>query len=125
MSANKPWEDEPDHLLFEAQGYTCEIRRHPNFGTLNGYIYIPLDHLLAQSKTPEDELHVHGGITYWDERDGSFVVGFDCAHAGDFIPEWINKHPAPEGSTDVYRDVEFVTNELENLAKQLKEKENG
>jgi len=117
----KPWEDEPDHLLFEAQGYTCEIRRNPNFGTLNGYIYIPLEHPIAQAKIPEDVLEVHGGITYWDERDGSFVVGFDCVHVGDLIP----KHRAPEGFKDVYRDIAFVANELEHLAKQLKEKENG
>lgn len=121
----KPWEHEPDHLLFESHTYTCEIRRNPNFGTLNGYVYIPLDHPIAQAKMPEDELHVHGGVTYFDEREGSFVVGFDCAHAGDFIPEWVNRHSVDTNEPDVYRDIEFVTNELENLARQLKEKENG
>jgi len=123
MSANKPWEDEPDHLLFEAQGYTCEIRRHPNFGTLNGYVYIPLEHPIAQSKIPEDELEVHGGITYWDERDGSFVVGFDCSHAGDLIP--LSVVTQTDDETETYKDIAFVANELEHLAKQLKEKENG
>lgn len=121
MNEYKPWEHEPDHLLFSSHGYTCEIRRHTNFGTLCGYIYIPLDHPIAQAKRPEDVLEVHGGITYWDERDGSFVVGFDCAHAGDVIP-----FRAPlfmEGET--YKNIAFVTNELENLARQIKEQENG
>ena len=119
---DKPWEAEPNHLLFDSHGYVCEIRRHPNFGTLNGYVYIPLEHPIAQAKMPEDELNVHGGITYWDERNGSFVVGFDCAHAGDLIPK-------PDHMThwegDTYKDIAFVTNELENLAQQLKEKEDA
>jgi hypothetical protein len=118
---DKPWESEPDHHLFESHGYVCEIRRHPNFGTLNGYVYIPLEHPIAQSKMPEDELNVHGGITYWDERNGAFVVGFDCAHVGDLIPkERMLRHEA-----DTYKDIAFVINELENLAQQLKEKENA
>lgn len=119
---DKPWEHEPNHLLFESCGYVCEIRRHPNFGTLCGYVYIPLEHPIAQAKIPEDELNVHGGITYWDERDGVFVVGFDCAHAGDKIPKHVEYAHI---ESDTYRDIAFVTNELENLAQQLKEKENA
>lgn len=120
---NKPWEHEPNHLLFESHGYVCEIRRHPNFGTLNGYVYIPLEHPIAQGKSPDDELNVHGGITYWAERDGVFVVGFDCAHAYDYIPKDSERFPRDE--TETYKDIEFVTNQLENLAQQLKEKENA
>lgn len=117
---DKPWEHEPNHLLFESCGFVCEIRRHPNFGSLCGYVYIPLEHPVAQAKIPEDVLNVHGGITYWDERNGSFVVGFDCAHVGDLIP---NSELMATG--DTYKDIEFVTNELENLAQQLKEKEDA
>jgi hypothetical protein len=120
---DKPWEAEPNHLLFDSHGYVCEIRRHPNFGTLNGYVYIPLEHPVAQAKIPEDVLNVHGGITYWDERNGSFVVGFDCAHAGDVLPYRID--PTLDYADDTYKDIAFVTNELENLAQQLKEKEDA
>jgi hypothetical protein len=118
---DKPWENEPDHHLFESHGYVCEVKRHTSFGTLMGYVYIPTDHPIAQAKIPEDVLAVHGGITYWDARDGAFVVGFDCAHAGDIVPN----NGIMKFAGDTYKDFDFVINQLENLARQIKEQENA
>ena len=78
-------------------------------------------------------LDVHGGVTYANAKRikrhekrpnvfideyASFVVGFDCGHAGDLVPGVKSFHE------EVYRDIEYVTNECKNLAKQLKELEN-
>lgn len=50
---------------------------------------------------------VHGGITYNDFYDGkNYCIGFDCAHYQDTF----------ENQT-----LEYCINELERLAKQLKE----
>jgi hypothetical protein len=114
---DKPWETEPDHLLTEAHGYVCEIKRN-GMGALCGYIYVPLDHpvVAVVRNGGDDGLRVHGGITFYDERDGMYVFGFDCAHAGDMSPMMKRYHH------EVYRTIEYVTNELENLAQQLKER---
>ena len=71
-------------------------------------------------------IEVHGGVTYTGRREfkqpnyiADYVLGFDCGHAGDLVPG-INNNLAIEY---VYRDIEYVTNECKNLAKQLKELE--
>jgi hypothetical protein len=117
---DKPWESEPDHLLFESHGYVCEIRRHTPLGTLNGYVYVPRTHPIVGGEEAY-ELDVHGGVTFFDEVDGGFCIGFDCSHAGDYIPTWT--HTAQ--GTDIYRDIAYVAQQLEFLAQQLKEKENA
>jgi len=40
--------DEPDELVWIDQdaGYRCAILRHPEFGTLCGYVRVPKEHLL-------------------------------------------------------------------------------
>lgn len=92
----------------------------------------PMD-LLMMSLSSEDEaphtgwlFNVHGGITFAGEAKegghlpdvGSFWYGFDCAHAGDFIPKY-----AYEGDEGVYRDLAYVTAEVKSLATQLKQLE--
>ena len=121
---DKPWEHEPDHLLFEAHGYVCEIRRHAPLGTLNGYVYVPRTHPIVEGDEAY-ELDVHGGITFFDEVDGVFCIGFDCSHAGDYIPTWEPIGIAKNRKGDEYRDIAYVTQQLEFLAQQLKEKANA
>lgn len=78
---------------------------------------------------PIMELNVHGGVTYagnLPEMDNKYVVGYDCAHYGDYM-----KCPEELKGTDmeklwafdngVWRDEEFCTNECESLAKQISE----
>lgn len=133
-----PWETEPDFLEFidESTGYRCFIQRHPEFKHLCGYVELPKEHKLYGKDNMDNEeifneIDVHGGVTYTGEirfkqQDYTidYVVGFDCAHAGDYSPYFLpflgmNKRIANE----TYKDIEYVTNECKNLAKQLKELE--
>ena len=133
-----PWETEPDFLEFidEGTGYRCFIRRNPELKHLCGYVELPKKHKLygkdyINNEEIFNELDVHGGVTYTNEirfkqqnYTIDYVVGFDCAHAGDYSPYSLpflgmNKRIANE----TYKDIDYVTNECKNLAKQLKELE--
>ena len=137
------WETEPDFLEFidEDTGYRCFIQRHPGLKHLCGYVELPKEHKLYGKTNVDNEfffnLDVHGGVTYANAKRikrhekrpnlfideyASFVVGFDCGHAGDLAPGLV---PSIKSfHEEVYRDIEYVTNECKNLAKQLKELEN-
>ena len=131
-ATDKPWEHEPDHVMFMSEaGYICEIKRHPNTLHLNGYIYIPFGHpdygktyheLYESDENWDAAPQVHGGWTFsnngGDDDGGKFTIfGFDCGHAGDLSPgiPWGGEH-------QTYRDIAFVTEQLENAAKQFKER---
>lgn len=132
-----PWENEPDFLEFvdESTGYRCFIQRHPELKHLCGYVELPKEHKLYGKDNMDNEeifneIDVHGGVTYTGEirfkqqnYTIEYVVGFDCGHWTDYVPfslPWgMNKIIANE----TYKDIEYVTNECKNLAKQLKELE--
>ena len=133
-ATDKPWEHEPDHVMFMSEaGYVCEIKRHEAHKHLCGYIYIPFGHpdygktyneLYGESYDAAPD--VHGGWTYsnngGDDDGGKFTIfGFDCAHAGDLSPG-IPTAPTFLRVHEVYRDIAFVTEQLENAAKQFKER---
>lgn len=101
---------------YDIDGFEAVIYRH-SLGHLCGYVRIPLD----SDINGEREIECHGGITFQGEIDfntinGNFI-GFDCAHYGD----WIESCPGFDG--DTYKDTEFVLNEIKNIIKQLKEKQ--
>lgn len=141
-----PWETEPDFLEFvdEGTGYRCFIQRHQDLKHLCGYVELPKEHKLYGETNIDNEfllnLDVHGGITYANgillKKSGvgfftipthievDYVVGFDCAHAGDYSPYSLpllgmNKIIGDE----TYKDINYVTNECKKLAEQLKELE--
>lgn len=94
----------------------CSIRRN-NSLAFCGYVFITSDNKLF--RLDYDQLyskinvHVHGGLTYSDEgENGSWVIGFDCAHAGDLCPAF----PHFDG---IYRTKEFVISECEKLAEEV------
>lgn len=79
-------------------------------------------------------LQVHWGVTYAGTADylgfhDQWAIGFDCAHSGDLAffmgPERFmatRRMDAEESlscGSNVYRDLEFVTNELKRLAEQI------
>ena len=96
--------------------------------------------------SPESVLNVHGGVTFsgtLKDMDG-WAYGFDCGHYMDFAPgmeatrRWVdtqgepNPYRDPESTYDpttgikhehgvdeVYRDMSYVKDETESLAKQL------
>ena len=130
----RPWEHEPDHeeWVHEPTGYRCWVRRHPTFGSLNGYVAIPKEHKLygiSYGDTSPD-IEVHGGLTYaeLDNATGEWVFGFDCAHADDFSPKLALTMMKVMENYDMdlhlratkYRTFEYVKGQVESLAKQLK-----
>lgn len=90
-------------------------------------------------------LHVHRGVNYADAGfpDGTgrdlWVFGFDCGHAGDYLPGKTFEHLVPKEVIDTlpddvremaerilaqpeesqYRDIGYVTAECQSLARQL------
>jgi hypothetical protein len=134
------WEREPNELRFtdEDTGLECYICRHER-GHLCGYVIIPENHPLYESrdswdywKYPIDDLEVHGDITFAGKYHaiGEYVIGFDCAHAGDISPYNGYEDILPGSSKlryvfkdEIYRDMEYVKGECKRLAKQIKEME--
>jgi hypothetical protein len=133
-SNDKPWEHEPNQLMFMSDaGYICEIKRHDPWGHLCGYIFIPFGHpdygkdynaLDLGGAAPD----VHGGWTYSDTRgdeDGGkyTVFGFDCNHLDDYAPNMGANVPSYTFNTPSnYKTIAFVTKQLEQAAKQFKER---
>jgi len=88
---------------------------------LNGYA------VTTQKVKDDIDINVHGGITYngecfflkeyfaWGKL---FTVGFDCAHAYDFIPG--QKEFLRFNNTGDYRDLEYVCSQCEQMADQLR-----
>lgn len=142
-----PWINEPDLVKWvdQATGLRCLIRRRPE-GNLNGYVGVLPDHpfyrVTAYTKLHDDpelklDLKVHGGVTY----DGKFEdicphtwwFGFDTHHYNDKIPFSVLYQieldddqsfslPAESSifpSNQVYRDLEYVRDEVTSLAWQI------
>jgi len=133
----KPWEEEPDFLEFEANGFVCQIRRHPSLGILNGYMRVPVDHPWYPSMGTERYWHhynqieadVHGGLTFSNTFEECYMeqeiqdrhhyyIGFDCGHCGDYIPHSEYQIPHFSGGNGVYRDINYVRKNLISLTRQ-------
>jgi hypothetical protein len=137
-----PWRDEPDKVQWqdEATGLPCLINRGPA-GAWCGYVGVNSRHPYYEKDYDAVDVEVHGGLTFSskcqhpeggqslacntichivepDEDDDVWWLGFDCYHAWDHAPgtSW-----RPREIHDVYRDQAYVTEQVERLAKQLKE----
>lgn len=145
-----PWQDEPDHIEWvdPATDLDCMINRGPS-GALCGYVGVPPSHPAhgLNYDAVDAEVDVHGGLTYANSCEGNpdichvpkpgrepdvWWLGFDCAHAMDYAPKlqaqmrFVQEATGRQfmqvyGLDDVYRDVAYVTSEVEHLAMQLKE----
>jgi hypothetical protein len=125
----EPWETEPDQKDFVYVGLNCAIRRTEQLGHLCGYVQIPEDHALAQMDYniifDNYDIDVHGGLTFsgsanWLGEKGSWWIGFDCGHLGDFSPEIRRLVPGISSfGNEQYRDIEYVTAEVKSLAEQI------
>jgi len=71
---------------WEHEGLKCLIRRHNTLGHLCGYVVLPEGHYAYEKDYDDIDVDVHGGLTYANMEDGKWVVGFDCAHLGDYVP---------------------------------------
>lgn len=114
-----PWLKEP----IERSGYSHDLQciaiRNLLTGHWCGYVVIPLGMRIEASR-----LEVHGGVTYdregvpgWPKYDQNRVIGFDCAHYMDVIPSNVALGLSTEFGT--YRDVWYVTGQMESLAEQI------
>lgn len=106
-------------------GYDCScyiIRT--GLGNLCGYVKLTPDNKLYG--IGYDDIYdivyikVHGGLTYsGKDEDGSWVIGFDCAHLGDLVPYYVLNDMNYGLSEEVYRDIEYVKSECESLCEQI------
>lgn len=106
--------------VIQYKGYEGYVLQHPLFKHLNGYLQIPVTHDLHGKGYDDIEIDVHGGLTYIGEglpqlEKKGYLIGFDCAHAGDWSPlmpsDW-----------DTYRDIDFVENQIIHMIDQIVEK---
>jgi hypothetical protein len=142
-----PWLTEPDRIEWRTHGYPCLMLRHPDMGHWCGYVGVPPTHPLHGVGYSDRRLNVmvHGGVNYaqpclgdachtpWPgEPTDVWWFGFDCAHGFDRRPgiEQLLRRlghrtlPLPPGLArfmigEHYRDVEYVTAEVDALAHQL------
>ena len=61
---------------------------------------------------------IHTRYLRWVHRRDAWRIGFDCAHAWDLSPGIAERYGWDEG---IYRDMAYVTEQTENLARQLAE----
>lgn len=136
-----PWEDEPDRVDWTTKaGFPAQIYRS-KVGSLCGYVGLPKGHPLhGEPHEKMRHLRAHGGVNYVTPSrpdDGEpadlWWVGFDCGHAHDVSPAMHVRmtrvlgvlanasRPQDEGFEWRYRDVAYVTEVCERLARQLAE----
>lgn len=138
----KQWENEFNryHINDDVTGYEMFIYRHSTMKHLCGYVKLPESHPLFginhMDSDVYDKIDVHGGVTFTytlntghnldEHHDTDFLVGFDCAHAGDLIPsmsEELRKDKLEVCGDEEYRNINYVINQSIKLAKQLKSME--
>lgn len=100
---------------------------HNGIGYRCGYVLIPEGHLWHGKDYGEIDADVHGGLTYSEDEQGEYWIGFDCAHSGDardpaLTPESLNRSLGrfsrmsdDHGSV---KTTEFVETECRSLCEQ-------
>lgn len=141
-----PWQEEPDKVEWTTLGFPCLITRIPRLGHLCGYLAVPPGHPW-HGKSYNDEgwdPEVHGGLTYAakcsefvchvpaaGESDDVWWLGFDCAHSWDVSPGLEANYVrlglgfSLSECPTVYRTVEYVRAQVEDLARQAEEAARG
>jgi len=126
-----PWMTEPDRIEFEHAGLPCLIIRGP-VGSFCGYVAVGPEHPCHDKDYDDVNVDVHGGLTYanWanehirssSKPEGElddYWFGFDCAHYMDYTPGCAYLFGDLPTKDSVYRDIGYVTKEVESLAEQL------
>lgn len=116
------WNKEPNLLEWQYAGLPCAIVRMPETLHWCGYVGVSSSHPFYLKDYDEvRDISVHGGLTYSDvriEADKFWFFGFDCAHFMDLVPGTL-LHRSSLPVNDVYRNMNFVKAETEELARQL------
>ena len=122
---------EGDKKEFKYRGFRCLIKRHKRLGHLCGYIELPKHHNLYGrdygeiEETYDYELPAHGGLTFSGkliDEDG-YLIGFDCAHAGDYIP--LDPLSSQLNLGETYRTMRYVEDILKEMVDFITEYEGG
>lgn len=134
------WDNEPDIIFWidrDPDRY-CVALRNPQFGNWNGYVQI----VDGCNDMKEDDVNVHGGITYSGElplgdramydhiyvnigiMEPNTFVGFDCNHIYDFSPgfsvsPWTSMDMKSARAEGIYRNKEYIKKEIKKLSDQL------
>ena len=135
-----PWNDEPDKVNWTTEAGLPGMIVRNNLGSLCGYVAVAKGHPLYGKGYGDgdlDRIDVHGGLTFAagcsgavchtpdpGETDDVWWFGFDCAHCGDwsppsFPPGLLGSDRSHPRTGEVYRDIAYVTAEVESLAAQL------
>jgi hypothetical protein len=127
------WNNEPDLIELEEKGYHMFAKRHSTMGNLNGYVGVNINNPLFGVDYNKMDVEVHGGLTFSSLgghvsvfKKNYWYFGFDTAHYMDLVPSMVAMNKAFEGlfemeSHDTYRDLNYVTNELNVLLEQIKQ----
>lgn len=133
------WDGEPDRIEWRSAGSPLPrlMVRGP-LGSWCGYVGVPEGHPLFGKNYDDaatEALDAHGGLTYAAACSGSIChvpregesdhvwwFGFDCAHLGDVTPGLLRYELGPSPFGESYRDVWYVSREVERLASQLDER---
>lgn len=108
--------NEVDHSKYPYKGFILEVKRHPFFGHINGYIDFEHANRYTKEQIIEAaEENFYFGISF--ETDS--VIGFDCNHFRDMAPYSDKKFMEARGaelldSTATYKTFDFV----ESILKQ-------
>jgi len=131
-----PWQSEPDRKEWRHKGLPCLIVRN-HLGALCGYVAVSPGHPWHRKHYDDIDADVHGGLTFSapcregspichvpqpGESDDVWWVGFDCNHGEDLAPGIrANLPPELHWTGDVYRNINYVQLEVEDLARQALE----
>ena len=130
---NEKWKKESDDYSFYHLNYKCAAHRQRTLKHWLGFVVVPLGHLWFGVDKAELLLPIHGGIAIADycpfspdPKQDEWWIGFECNQPFDIVPkEWEDeKDISPDFfKNHVYRDLEFVIEELKKLAKFAKQAE--
>lgn len=133
-----PWNNEPDHVVWEHNGFPCLMHRGWS-GAWCGYVAVPPGHPLHGKDYNDLDYEsgigsiAHGGLTYSGPCSGAIChvakpgepddvhwFGFDCAHSFDRTPYRAFDGFSGEGS---YRSAPFVQRVVNQMAEALSQQE--
>jgi hypothetical protein len=137
--AEGEWQQEPDRIEWVYLDFPCLIVRQDG-GWLCGYVGIPPTHPYYGKDMLDNEIkeiQVHRKITLSEisqqsddpravcyrllpNYDNYWWIGFDCCHSEDALPIMMNFYRFQDSAS--YKNVEFVKNEVEYLARELNSK---
>jgi hypothetical protein len=141
-----PWQTEPDRVDFVSSGFACLMLRHPRAGSWCCYVGVPPEHPAYGAQACDVNVECHSGLNYADTCSGAIChvpepgmpddvwwLGTDFEHVWDFAPGRAAMEIAmdeaagrprieyPDFMRPVYRDLQYVREQAEFLARQLRE----